>query len=338
MRIREYVMPKSLIYTGEHPEVKTKIVHYQYDENKVEITDNFVSLPGKKHYIQVIGLKEIDKVKTIREFYSINPLILEDVFNVKQRTKVEMHDDFLFSSLHLEYQDGEEIKHDYLSIFMNKDALITFHETEPAYLAALPGLFQKNEELRKRGIDYLYYQILDIVTDNHLDIYDTLEKRANDFEEEILENEKIDQESFYLTRKQFLKLKEAVSPLMSELRVAMGSATAGLLFSKDTEPYFQDLRDHLQRLDDQLNTAREEIRHLLDLMMNNQSYKMNQIMTTLTLFSAIFIPLTFITGIFGMNFTYFGILDYKYAIPAFTAICVLLAVGMLIFFKRKKWF
>jgi len=336
MKISDYFTPKSLIYTGTHKDVTTKIIHYQFNQDKIDITDNFVPLPERKHYIQVIGLSEVDKIMTIEKYYQIKPLILEDIFNVKQRNKLELFEDFLFGALHIQYEEGDTVKEDYMSLLLNHDTLISFHETEPIFLSVLPELFEKSEEVRKHGSDYLFYQILDIVTDNHLSIYDALERKTDHFEEEILESKKIDQEYFYMVRKQILKLKNCVTPLLEELKPIISREHA--LFTAETKPYFSDLNDHLQRLDNQLNQTREEMRHLLDLLMNNQQVKMNQIMTTLTIFSAIFIPLSFLTGFFGMNFTDFPALHYAHAVLVFIAGCVLLAVVMLAIFKKMKWF
>jgi magnesium transporter len=110
------------------------------------------------------------------------------------------------------------------------------------------------------------------------------------------------------------------------------------LISQENQLYFEDLNDHLQRLDLKLNQSRDMMRQLLDLHMNNQSTRMNQIMSTLTLFSAIFIPLSFLTGFFGMNFKQFGLLEAPYGVVIFSVICVLIMTGMFLFFKRKKWF
>ena len=109
------------------------------------------------------------------------------------------------------------------------------------------------------------------------------------------------------------------------------------VFNIDHQSYFEDLKDHLQRLESKLHQARDMMRQLLDLHMNNQSTKMNQIMSTLTLFSAIFIPLSFLTGYFGMNFREFTALDQKYGVLIFSVMCIIIAIGMVLFFKKKKW-
>jgi magnesium transporter len=132
-----------------------------------------------------------------------------------------------------------------------------------------------------------------------------------------------------------LDLKNKVTPTFEQLDKVMSRKHD--LFKTDNQPYYDDLMDHLQRLDNRIMQSREQMRNLLDLDMNNQSTKMNKIMATLTLFSAIFIPLSFLTGFFGMNFIHFGILGYKDAVLIFSIMCALIMIGMVLFFKRKKW-
>lgn len=336
MNFSSYLKPKTNIYTGIHDKVKTTINHFQYDKQTFEVTDQLISTLDTKHYIQIIGLTDIEKINQIKDIYQIDPLIIEDVFNVNQRNKIEAKDHYVFGVFNMSYIKQNDVKEDYMSLIMTKDTLISFHETEPIYLDPLKHLLKEYRELKEKSIDFLFFQILDIITDNHLDLYDVLEEKISLFEDQILETKSIEQEDFYLVRKQMLKLKNQVEPILDQLdKVILKNST---LFSKENHPYFDDLKDHLQRLVVRLNLSRETAHHLLDLHMNNQSTKMNKIMTTLTIFSAIFIPLSFLTGFFGMNFIHFGILSYEHAILLFTILCLLIASMMIWYFKRKKWF
>ncbi|HAX02376.1 MAG TPA: hypothetical protein DHV05_02855 [Acholeplasmataceae bacterium] len=336
MNLSSYIKPKSMIYTGEHHDVPVTIIHYAYDEKDVHITDSIKSDTKYKHYIQVIGLSNTKIIEGLKEVYPIDPLVLEDVLNVNQRTKIELKGNYVFAVLNLEYLYHGEVKDDYMSLVMFENTIISFHETEPFFLQSLQVLFNEHHELRERSVDYLLYQILDMVTDNHLDIYDILDEQINHFEESIIENENIKQDEFYMMRKAMLNLKNHVTPTYEQLDKAMNRKND--MFRTDNQPYYDDLMDHLQRLDTRITQSREQMRNLLDLDMNNQSTKMNKIMATLTLFSAIFIPLSFLTGFFGMNFVHFGVLTYEHAVIIFTIICALIMIGMIFFFKRKKWF
>jgi len=336
MQILQYFKPKSMVYTGEHKDIETKIIHYQYDATSYELIDGYEPTKPVKHYIQVIGLANVEKIQEIGKYFNIDPLVIEDILSVHQRNKFELMDNFVFGTFSISYLYENQIKEDYLSILMFEKTIITFHETEPIYLIPLKSLINEHKELREHSIDYLFFQILDIITDGHLELYDLLEQEVNDFEQEILETKSIEQESFYLIRKQMLKLKNNVSPVYEQLEKLLLKKHG--LFQLENSSYFEDLKDHLQRLDNRLNQSRELMRNILDLHMNNQSTKMNKVMSTLTLFSAIFIPLSFLTGIFGMNFVHFGILQYEHAWIVFGIVCVSIAVGMFLYFKKKNWF
>ena len=336
MNITNYFKPKTMIYTGKHVKTPTSIKHYAYDAKTLNISSDFKSNKDLKNYIQIIGLSNVQEIAIIKEHYNIDPLILEDIFNVNQRNKIEVVENSLFGAFHVEYLENDYVKEDYMSILMIENTIITFHETEPIFLKPLETLFNDHKELREKSIDYLLYQILDIITDNHLDVYDELDHAINIFEEEIIDTKDLGQEDFYLVRKNMLKLKNNVTPILEQLEKILSKNQD--LFNSSNKLYYEDLKDHLERLDSRINQSREVMRNLLDLHMNNQSNKMNKIMATLTLFSAIFIPLSFLTGFFGMNFVHFGILEYKEAVIIFSVLCVLIAVSMVIFFKKKKWF
>lgn len=336
MKLSTYFKPKTMIYTGSFSHIATEIKHWQYDMKKVELVEGFEFNPNMKHYIQVVGLADVDKIQEIRKHLPIDPLVMEDIFNVNQRNKFELNEQYLFGTFALSYLEDQEIKNDYMSILMFPNVIVSFHETQPKYLEDIHLLFNEHKELRELPADYLFFQIMDIITDNHLEVYDFLNLAVNEFETQLLETKSIEQEDFYNIRKKMLELKNNVSPIAEQLEKVLSKKSS--LFNSATSTYFEDLKDHLQRLDNRLNQSREITRNLLDLHMNNQSTKMNKIMATLTLFSATFIPLSFLTGFFGMNFVHFGILQYQQAVYLFSGICIVIAVGMVLFFKRKNWF
>ncbi len=336
MTFKEILTPHPLVYTGIHKDVSTKITHYQINAQDVVVTNDFKQLPERIDYIQIVGLSDVDKIKEIRKHFKIDSLILEDIFNVKQRIKLEMKTDYLFGVFHVIYMDNEQICDDYMSVLLYQDTLVSFHEKEPVFLKALPNIILKQEEVKNRSIDFLFYTILDIITDHHLFVFDHIETTTNQFEEEIIDQKNVNQETFYINRKQLLKLNNSVTPILEQLNQVLASKS--VLFSPDNTPYYDDLSDHLNRLVMHLNQMRELQRHLLDLHMSNQSNKMNRIITTLTLFSATFIPLSFLAGFFGMNFEHFAILQYENAIALFVGLCVILAALMLMLFKKMKWF
>lgn len=335
MKIRDYFVPKSYVYTGNHENVPTRIIHFHYDSEHLKITNEFEPLDYEKHYIQVIGLSDLEKIQLLSKYYQVDPLVLEDVFNVNQRNKIEVKPNYLFGVFHIQSLIEGIIKEDYMSLLMFKDTIISFHEKEPTYLDLIKILLEENNDLKDKTIDYLFFQILDIITDMHIDVFEIVEDKQLKFEEVILDEKEIDQDEFYRVRKNLLKLKNCVAPVLEQLEKTIDKSS---LFNISNRIFFDDLIDHLKRLNQQIDQTRELMRNILDLHINNQSNKMNRIMTTLTLFSAIFIPLSFLTGFFGMNFVHFDILEYEYAIIVFVGLCLILIGFMVLLFKKMKWF
>jgi magnesium transporter len=334
MGFKDYFIPKSMVYTGKHSEVSTTFKVYSILKDKVEYSNTYDLSTQEKRYIQVIGLSDVKKIEKLGTDLGIDALVLEDILNVRQRDKFEIYNNYIFGVAKVKYLKNSKILEGYMSMVMLENTLITFHETEPEYLIQIPNLLENHQEIKDNTIGYMFYQVLDIVTDHMMEVNELLENQMNDIEDQIVETQQSDQESFYLIRKQLLKLKNSVSPLYEQL---LEITKDNPFINKKNRPYFDDLLDHLRRLDLQLTLSRELMRHLLDLNINNQSNKMNKIMTTLTLFSAIFIPLSFLTGFFGMNFIHFGILEYRQAVTMLIVFCLMVAAIMIFIFKKSKW-
>lgn len=335
MKLADYFKPKSLIYTGQFIDEKTHIKRYVYDEKMFEVYEDVKQVEGKQ-YIKVVGLNDLEKMTELFEMYSIDGFITEDILNVNQRNKIQSVNDYIFASFSLMYHEQDELKKEYMSIILKKDVIITFHEREPEYLLPLETLIKEYKELRKNDVDFIFYQILDIITDDHLASSEIFNDQMNLFEEEILETKRLVQDEFYVLRKNILQLKNMSTPIYTQLKDELKNPNH--IFTKITVKYFEDLLDHMDRLDQNLIHLRDVMKTMLELDMNNQSTRMNKIMSTLTLFSAIFIPLSFLTGFFGMNFVYFDILSFEYAIAIFTGICLLIAGIMIYIFRKNHWF
>jgi magnesium transporter len=335
MKIKDYFTPNSYIYTGTVQSEEMIIHHYQIGQDVV-ITKDFTQLPDRMDYIQVIGLSKTDALQRIHDHFSIDSHVFEDILNVKQRNKIEVRGQTLFAVFHVNYLVEGVIKSDYMSLLLFEDTLISFHETTPDFLSPLHDILLQNGDLMNKPISYVFYLILDMITDHHLAVYENLEQLTQDFEEDVLEQKNMNQETFYRIRKHLLKLTQNVQPIFEQFTMLL--KTPNDFIPSSIYGYFDDVQDHLSRLVSHLTAAKELQRQILDVHMNNQSNKMNRIMTTLTLFSAIFIPLYFLTGFFGMNFVHFQILEYEHAIGLFIFLCMILAGLMILLFKKMKWF
>jgi magnesium transporter len=324
-----------MVYTGEHVEQQTKINRFVYHKSRFDKYED-LKLEDDQQYIQVVGLSDIKIMEEIKEMFSIDAFIMEDILNVHQRNKIEYGDDYIFASFSFFHKDEKEIRKRYMSIYVSEKVVFTFHEKEPNFLAPLEILIKEYQELKANRSDFMFYQILDLITDEHLDILDNLDNQMNAFEEQIIEAKQIDEEDFYLLRKRVIQLKNMTSPIYEQLVELLKKQH--VIMSKQVKSFYHDLIDHMSRLDQKLNLLKDMMRTLLDLNMNNQSTRMNKIMSTLTIFSAIFIPLSFLTGFFGMNFVHFGVLEYQHAVIIFISVCVLVAGAMVYIFKKHKWF
>lgn len=334
MKILDYVTPKSMVYSGKVKQKETVINHYHYNEKEVIVSHDFTQKEGYKSYIQVVGLNDTERINQLQVLFSINEFIFEDIYNVSQREKVEVKEDYIFSVLHALFYQDDIFKKEYLSMICLDNVVISFHEDNPWFLEPTIKTLESYQDLRVKSSGFLFYHIMDLITDNHIDVFDKLNMVINEFEDVTLNGHTLPQEDFYKARKAFVRLKNNVYYLLEALNTLIPQKHKVI---DEIIEFYNDLVDHLSRLDGQINLARENVRNLVDVNMNNQSNRMNQIMTTLTLFSAIFIPLSFLTGFFGMNFIYFDILRYEHAVIAFVGFCLLLIGFMIWFFKHKKW-
>lgn len=335
MKIIDYITPKSLVYYGKHNNKETVIRHFQYNDDEVIESSDYKRKEGYKSYIQVIGLSNVDRIKEIQQLHQIGDLVIEDVLNVSQAEKIDVFDNYLFCVVHALFYVENTYKKEYMSMVCLEDTVISFHEEDPWFLQSTIDTIQNYQTLREKSSDFMFYHILDLITDNHIDVYNHLSNIISEFEDSTLNENILPQEEFYRVRKSFIRLKNNVYYLFESLD-RLVRKTHKIIKSENLE-YYNDLIDHLKRLDGQINLSRENLRNLVDVNINNQSNRMNQIMTTLTLFSAIFIPLSFLTGFFGMNFVHFEILTYQNAVWIFVGFCVLVIVFMVWLFKYKKW-
>jgi magnesium transporter len=259
----------------------------------------------------VIGLSNVDAVRQFLSQFEVDDLVIEDIFNVQQRNKLETHESYLFGAFKTYELVDNTMNESYISLILFKDVFMSFHESEPIFLKGLTSRLE-NISFKEETADLVFYHLMDVITDKHLLIHDSIEQQFNLVEEEILEYKKADQEMIYQVRKHLLKLSAVVTPLYDQLTKTLKEPND--LFNTRYETLYFDLFDHLKRLDDKINQSKELMRHLLDLQMNNQSNRMNKIMGALTVFSAMFIPATFITGFFGMNFVNFDFLKHDYGV------------------------
>jgi len=330
-------MPGTLEYTGDiHKD--TIIKHIKYSKETMQMFDNVQAIEDYVvDWIDVQGLSSVDVVTDLCQIFDIEQLVVEDILHVNQRTKVERFDRYWFVVMRYAYLDDNVVKHDYISMLLFPHLLITFSESENRFIdLVIERINHPKSNLRKFKHDYLFYVLYDLIVDESLVVSSFVLDQIEQMENNLVHLNQHDQITLYELRKELVFLRSMTSQLLTN--IPKESFSDAKFFDPKTKKYYDDVYDHLHVLRNQVVMSIEQVSHMLDVYLNQVSNRMNQIMTTLTIFSAIFIPLSFVAGVFGMNFTNFPMLANQYGMLFFILICVLIPVGMLTYFKLRKWF
>ncbi|MCK5130179.1 MAG: magnesium/cobalt transporter CorA [Clostridiales bacterium] len=332
--------PGTLKYTGDyHIKPTLQVLTYNADAYKQYTIHDINELPDNKDvlWLNIIGLEDTELLNDVSNRFKIHKIDLEDIVNVSQRCKIEDKEHYLFSIFKMVYLQQNEIVHEHVSMFMLENILITFQETPGDVFDPIRLRIQgKQGQIRNMGVDYLYYSLIDDLVDQYFGIIQSVSEQFMEVEAAVIEHSSKKMDGVYRLRKELLYLKNSIEPIKYALHDFTRSQPA--LFTKEVYPYLNDVQDNIYQISDSLNTYREMVNSLYEMQISNASNEMNKVMTTLTVFSAIFIPLSFLTGVFGMNFISIPGLTSRWSFVIFAIFCVLIAGGMLIFFKKKKWF
>ncbi len=339
--------PGTLIHVGEKHETVSRISVMQYNQQavtecEIESITELQQLPrdGFMTWVNIDGLSNTRIIEDIGVQLNIHPLILEDILSTHQRPKLEEYDDYIYlvvKSISADYNHHLTLQYEQISILLLANYVITFKEKAGEIFKPVRyRLRNRKDRLRQNGSDYLTYVLLDSIVDEYFVIEDHLDEIIDPLEESLLSDPS--QETLLTIqhlRRELIAMKRSISPLR-ELLSTIQHVDTGLLQEK-TLRYYGDVYDHVLRVTDSLDSYRERIAVIQDVYLSSTSNKMNETIKVLTIFAAIFIPLTFIAGIYGMNFEYMPELKWRWAYPALWGIFIAISVGLLLFFKRKKW-
>lgn len=339
-------VPGTMIYTGKKSEQDLHIHAFDYTKEEIEeievsdITNaaSYKDTPSVT-WINFNGLRHIKEIETIGKQYNLHPLVLEDIVHTGQRPKIDEYDDYTFIVLKmLYYDDNENIVIEQVCLVMGKNYVLCFQESEGDVFDGIRNRLRQNKG-RIRGLksDYLMYTLVDAVVDNYFSIIETLGNKIEDLETELFEGttrEDVSVEVQQLKR-EILKVRRAIFPLREI--VSRIEKSESELINKRTIAYFRDVYDHLIQVSENIDIYREMIWSLMDMYMTTISNRMNEVMKVLTIISSIFIPLTFLAGIYGMNFEYIPELQYKYGYFVLLGVMLVMFVALILFFKKKKW-
>ncbi len=339
-------VPGTLIYTGQKKSNPLSIETFDYNLERFEekeiikIDDAFTYKSTESiTWININGLNNTSEIEKIGKHYNLHPLILEDIVNTSQRPKIDEYDDYIFVVLKMLYYDSEEkVIAEQVSFVLGPNYVLSFQEAEgDVFDSVRDRIRHKKGRIRELGSDYLFYALIDAVTDHYYTIIETMGDKIEDLEDNLFNGQsqsEISQQIQNLKR-EVLKVRRAIFPLR-EIINRIEKTDNSLILPK-TLHYYRDIYDHIIQISENIDIYREMIWGLMDMYMTSISNKMNEVMKVLTIIATIFIPLTFIAGIYGMNFENIPELKFKYGYYVLWAVMIILFLGMLYYFRRKKW-
>jgi magnesium transporter len=340
--------PGAVVFTGKRKVEKIQIHYLEYNEEEVEdqevsnqsITKFHEPDPNLVQWYDIRGLHDTALIEELGRIFNIHPLALEDIADTLQRPKLDEYDNGLFITLRaLSYDtENKKIIKEHVALFLGDAHLLTFQENETDLFAGVrERILSKKGRIRGRKADYLAYAVIDAVVDNYYIVLDALEEDIEELERLIIsESDAIHKRMIHSMKQELLILRRSISPLREAISSFERSEFAHL--AESTRLFLRDTRDHTFHILELTETYRDLLNSLHDLYLSELSFRMNNIMQLLTIMSTIFIPLSFLTGLYGMNFEYMPELSYHYGYFILLSIMGILLVTMLIIFRRRKWF
>jgi magnesium transporter len=345
------LQPYSLEYTGIHKKTDSEMQLFVYDDvNLSEYEDFNVSDLGKSidiqktNWLNIHGLNDIDLLKSIGNYFKIDNFMLADILNTNRRTKIEEQHDILFFNIKslLPTADSDNIRAEQISFLIKNGFLISFQEKRSDFFTHIRERIRTHSGIvRTKKADYLLYILLDAIIEN---FYITIENEEDKIEDLIdltkSSTDPIILEKIEKHRDNFNFLKRSIIPLRDSLYdiKSMKDDNVFNVIENENFSFFARLYQKSLELLEQIESDMDSLHSASDYYFSAQSHKMNEIMKTLTVVSAIFIPLTFIVGLYGMNFKYMPELEYEHGYYTVIGIMFLLVIGMLYYFKRRNWF
>jgi magnesium transporter len=338
--------PGTLIHIGEQKVDETRMTLIDYDEEHLQerVLDSIEEAFPLKDlptvtWINIDGLHQLDIIEKVGQHFNIHPLVLEDIVNTGQRPKTEEFEDFIFVVLKMLHynKNSEKIGSEQFSLVLGSNFLLSFQEIQGDVFKTVRERIRKpKSRIRKAGCDYLAYALIDAIVDHYYLILEKLGENIEALEEDLLENpspeilqtlHEMKREMIYL-RKQIWPIRELINSLVK------GESS---LINESTGLFFRDIYDHTIQIIDTIESYRDILSGMLDIYLSTLSNKMNEVMKVLTIIATIFIPITFVAGIYGMNFKFMPELEWRWGYFMVWAIIIVVAGIMLWFFKKKQW-
>lgn len=339
--------PGTLVHIGLERSGKTKINILDYDEasyreRETDTVDEcflFKDSPAVT-WINIDGVHSGELLGKLGECYGFHPLVLEDVMNTDQRPKMEDYSEYIYIVLKmLRYNDknGSTVS-EQISLIVGPTFVFSFQEgiDGDVFGPIRDRIRSDKSRIRKMGADYLAYSLIDAIVDNYFSVLEGLGEKVELLEERIVSNPTTETiREIHFLKREIIFLRKAIWPLR-EVISAMQRGESPLV-RESTRIYLRDIYDHTVQIIDTVETFRDIVSGILDIYLSSLSNRMNAVMKVLTIIATIFMPLTFLAGVYGMNFKYMPELEWRLGYPIFWTLILVTTVLMLIFFKKKDW-
>lgn len=341
--IKAGLPPGTAVFTGEQKAEATETTVVQYNETTINI-DLLQGLdcPNSSEelvtWFDIRGLQDVPTIEHIGKIFKVHPLAVEDVLNTHQRPKWDDYDNGVFITVRALRLNGlYEIITEQVSFFLEKDVILSFQEdTDDLFKVVRERMLNGQGKMRQKRTDYLMYALLDCIVDEYITLLDHLEDKIETLESEILNNSTPSVRSqIYHFKQQLMLIRRAALPMRDV--VGRFSRETGEIVEPSNQVYVRDLYDHVVRVIETVENQRDMLNNLDDLYNSEQSNRANHIMKVLTIVSAIFIPLTFIVGVYGTNFEILPELHYPHGYTIMWLVMILIAIVQLIYFRWKRW-
>ncbi len=338
--------PGTLAHPPEKRDEEVKLTILDYDEyhcNEFTARDFDACAAFKEKptvtWVHVNGVHHIKTLQTLGNCFDLHPLTLEDILLSDQRTKMEVHENYLFIALKsLSYDDArDEVVTEQVSLVVGRNHVISFQERDGGLFAPVAQRLKNDKSrMRKLGADYLAYTLIDVMVDNYFTVLEKLGERIETLEDLLVKDPNpVILQSVHRLRSEMIALRKAVWPLREV--VSALSRSDNTIIGESINIYLRDVYDHTIQVIDTIEIYRDVLAGMIDVYLSSVSNRLNAVMKVLTIISTIFMPLTFIAGVYGMNFKHMPELEWPWAYPLVLTLMLLIGLSMLSFFKAKKW-
>lgn len=335
--------PGTLHFTGEKKVHTATISQVSFNAQVVETSEHTTMAtvhinPDHITWLHVSGVHDTALIESIGSAFALHPLLLEDIVHPSQRPKIDVYDAIVFIVLHaLHTEDEHAIVSEQISMVCGDKLVITFSESEKnMFEHIVESIVHNKGKVRSMGSDFLSYLLLDAVVDQYFVLFDTIGEQLELMEIDLIERpNQATLHAIYHIKRDMIFLRKSIWPLREVVAFLLRDSVP--FMQEHTIRYLQDLYDHTIQVIDIVDSYRDILSGMLDNYLSSMSNHMNAIMKVLTMFTAIFIPLTFIAGLYGMNFKYMPELEWKYGYAFAWSMMGILTIGMIIYFKKKKW-